>query len=59
MGAKMLNNYENKSAHAANLKEKAARYRSLAECLFDPKIAAVVQACARELDCEARSLEQS
>jgi hypothetical protein len=55
----VLNNYENKSACAANLKAKAERYRSLAESLFDQKIAAVVQACARELDCEARSLEQS
>ncbi|HEY4266400.1 MAG TPA: hypothetical protein VGM72_13870, partial [Micropepsaceae bacterium] len=59
IGATVLNNDENSFARADNLKAKAARYRWLADILFDPKIAAVVQACARELDCEAKFLEQS
>jgi hypothetical protein len=42
---------------AAKLKTKAARYRGLAESIFDPVLAAEVQACARELELEAASLE--
>jgi hypothetical protein len=35
---------------AGNLKSRAERYRQLAESLHDPKIIAVVLACARELE---------
>jgi hypothetical protein len=41
----------------AALRAKAARYRLLAENLFDPGMVAVVQSCARELEAEALSLE--
>jgi hypothetical protein len=38
------------TGEAGNLKSRAERYRQLAESLHDPKIIAVVLACARELD---------
>jgi hypothetical protein len=41
----------------AELRAKAARYRQLAESLFDPGMVAVVLTCARELETEAASLE--
>jgi hypothetical protein len=42
---------------AAQLKAKAARYRGLAESIFDPVLVAEVQDFARELELEAVSLE--
>jgi hypothetical protein len=44
---------------AEKLRAQAARYRSLAETLFDASLLAVVQQCARELDAEAEILEQT
>jgi hypothetical protein len=44
-------------AQVADLRAKAARYRLLADGLFDPGMVAVVQTCARELEAEAMSLE--
>ena len=41
----------------AELRAKAARYRLLAESLFDPGMVAVVLDCARELEGEAALLE--
>jgi len=38
---------------ASELRAKAARYRRLAEGLYDPRVIAEVLACARELDAEA------
>ena len=38
---------------ADELRARAARYRQLAEALYDPRVVAEVQACARELDTEA------
>jgi hypothetical protein len=38
------------TGEAGNLKSRAERYRQLAESLHDPKIIAVVLACARELE---------
>jgi hypothetical protein len=43
---------------AEKLRAQAARYRMLAETLFDPNMMAVVQQCARELEAEAKALEQ-
>jgi hypothetical protein len=42
---------------AAELRAKAARYRALAETLFDPRVISVVYDCARELEDEAASVE--
>jgi hypothetical protein len=42
---------------AAELRAKAARYRLLAESLFDSGMVAVVLNCARELEGEAAALE--
>ena len=44
--------------NASELRERAARYRQLAEILFDPHVVAEVQACARELDMEASWIER-
>ena len=44
-------------ARIAGLRAKAARYRLLAESLFDPGMVAVVLTCARELEAEAAGLE--
>lgn len=46
------------SEGAEKLRSQAARYRSLAETLFDPSVVAVVQECARELEAKAKALEQ-
>ena len=40
------------------LRARAARYRRLAEILYDPHVVAEVQACARELDIEAAWIER-
>jgi hypothetical protein len=45
------------AAQIEELRAKAARYRQLAEGLFDPGLVSVVLACARELDAEAATLE--
>jgi hypothetical protein len=42
---------------AGDLRAKAARYRALAETLFDPRVVSVVHDCARELEEEAASVE--
>jgi hypothetical protein len=43
---------------ANELRAKAARYRRLAEVLFDPRVVAEVYACARDLDAEASWIER-
>ena len=43
---------------AKELREKAARYRRLAEILFDLRVIAEVQACARDLETEAAWIER-
>ena len=43
---------------ANELRAKAARYRRLAEVLFDQRVIAEVQACARDLDAEASWIEK-
>jgi hypothetical protein len=43
---------------AGELRARAARYRQLAEILYDPHVVAEVQACARELDIEASWIER-
>ena len=43
---------------ASELRARAARYRQLADCLYDPRVIAEVQACARELDAEAAWIEK-
>ena len=45
------------NAEAAALRARAARYRRLAESLYDLRVIAEVHACARELDAEAVSIE--
>ena len=40
------------------LREKAARYRRLAEILFDPRVVSEVHACARDLEAEAAWIER-
>jgi hypothetical protein len=40
-------------AHPGGLRTKAERYRLLAETLLDPRVIAVVQACALDLETEA------
>lgn len=41
------------SSEPDSLRTKAARYRLLAETLTDPRVIAVVQACALDLETEA------
>ena len=41
------------SSEPDSLRTKAARYRLLAETLADPRVIAVVQACAMDLETEA------
>jgi hypothetical protein len=48
-----------KVAGAEKLRAQAARYRLLAETLFDPSVVAVVQECAGELEAEAKALEKT
>ena len=43
---------------AGELRARAARYRQLAEGLYDPHVVAEVRACARELDMEASWVER-
>ena len=43
---------------ASELRARAARYRRLADGLYDPRVIAEVQACARELDAEAAWIEK-
>ena len=43
---------------ASELRTRAARYRRLADALYDPRVIAEVQACARELDAEAAWIEK-
>jgi hypothetical protein len=43
---------------ASKLKAKAARYRDLAEAIFDSFIVAEIYELVRELESEAASLEQ-
>lgn len=43
---------------AIALRAKAARYRRLAEVLFDQRVIAEVHACARDLDAEASWVER-
>ena len=43
---------------AGELRARAARYRQLADALYDPRVVAEVQACARELDTEAAWIER-
>jgi len=43
---------------ASELRARAARYRGLADVLYDPRVIAEVQACARELDAEAAWIEK-
>jgi len=46
------------SIKANELRAKAARYRRLAEALFDPRVIAEVNACARDLEAEAAWMEK-
>ena len=43
---------------ASELRARAARYRRLADVLYDPHVIAEVQACARELEAEAAWIEK-
>ena len=43
---------------ARELRARAARYRRLADVLYDPHVIAEVQACARELEAEAAWIEK-
>ena len=43
---------------AGELRARAARYRSLADVLYDPRVIAEVQDCARDLEAEAVWLEK-
>ena len=43
---------------AGELRARAARYRRLADVLYDPHVIAEVQACARELEAEAAWIEK-
>jgi hypothetical protein len=47
------------SAEPGELRMRASRYRLLAESLVDPRVIAVVEACARELELEAISIESA
>ena len=47
------------SANLGDLRARAARYRELADALWDPRVIAVVQACARQLDGQAALMEMS
>jgi len=43
---------------ADELRARAVRYRRLADDLYDPRVIAEVQACARELDADAARIEK-
>ena len=49
---------ESSAAVARELRERAARYRQLAENLHDPVVVSEVLACARELDLDAAKIER-
>ena len=49
---------ESRLARATKLRARGARYRRLAECVFDLSIVTTAQACALELEAEAESIEQ-
>ena len=49
----MLNHSDDAFDRADKLMARAVRYRLLAEILCDPKIVAVAQECAHELETEA------
>ena len=53
----MLSDLDDALAGAAELRARAERYRLLAETLFDPKMIAIAQGCARELETEATAQE--
>ena len=40
------------------LRARAVRYRRLADDLYDPRVIAEVEACARELDADAARIEK-
>jgi hypothetical protein len=44
---------DRRSPETDSLRTRAARYRRLAETLVDPRVVAVVQACALDLETEA------
>ena len=46
------------SVDAGEFRARAARYRRLADALYDPRVIAEVQACAGELDAEAALIEK-
>ena len=46
-----------RSEEPDELRTRAARYRILAETLLDPRVIAVAQACARELETEAIAIQ--
>lgn len=43
---------------ADELRARAVRYRRLADDLYDPRVIAEVQACARELEADAARIEK-
>jgi hypothetical protein len=43
---------------ASELRARASRYRHLADGLYDPRVIAEVQACARDLEAEAAWIEK-
>ena len=45
------------SAESDEFRTRATRYRNLAETLLDPRVIAVVESCARELEMEAMLVE--
>ena len=47
------------SAEPYVLRTRAARYRRLAETLLDPRVVAVVQACAQDLEMQATLTDTS
>jgi hypothetical protein len=44
-------------ADPGELRTRASRYRLLVNALMDPRVIAVVESCARELELEAVSIE--
>ena len=51
---------ETQGLHTAGaLRARACRYRLLSETLVSPIVIEVVQACARELDAQAASIEMT
>jgi hypothetical protein len=50
---------DHRLADPGELRTRASRYRLLAEALVDPRVIAVVEACAREFELEAISMESA